>query len=69
MRNVHTELKGDKLIVTIDVSKAALDASEASKSEIDKAAKAGREPEKRLVASTGGFIGCGPIKLSLNAMK
>lgn len=69
MQNVHTELKGDKLIVTIDVSAKTLEGATVSNSEAAKAAKAGRQPEARLVASTGGFLACGPVKLSINAIK
>ncbi len=56
MRNVHAEIKGDKLVITIDVSKAARDAAEVSKS-----------GKSKLLATTGGFTGYGDVKLSLNA--
>jgi len=57
MKNVHTELKGDKLTITVDVSKAALEAAEASSS-----------GKSKVVASTKGFTGIGPVKLSLNVI-
>jgi hypothetical protein len=40
----------------------------ASKAETEKAVKAGREPEAKLVATTGGFTQFGNVKVSLNAM-
>ncbi len=55
MKNVNAIVKGDKLVIEIDISKAALDAAEASNS-----------GKTRIVASTGGFAGYGPVKLSLN---
>jgi hypothetical protein len=57
MKNVHTELKGDKLLITVDVSKAAMEAAEASSS-----------GKSKVVASTKGFTGIGPVKLSLNVI-
>ena len=58
MKNVKAEIKNDVLTITIDVSKAALDAAEASKS-----------GKTHIVASTGGFAGYGPVKLSLNCTR
>ena len=58
MKNVNAKIVNDVLTITIDVSKAALDAAEASKS-----------GKTHIVASTGGFIGYGPVKLSLNCTR
>src|ERR1035437_4835741 len=55
MVNVNTKRNGDQLIITVDISKAALEAATASKS-----------GKTRIVASTGGFTGEGPVKYSLN---
>lgn len=68
MRNIHTEVKGDKLIITIDVSAKTLGTPYVSTSEAAKALKAGREPKATGIATTGGFLSCGPVKVSLNAM-
>lgn len=60
--NISHEVKGDKLIVTLDVSKAVLDAAEPSKS-----------GKSKIVASTNGFLAIGTpngqVRLSLNAIK
>lgn len=56
MKNVSAKIEGDKLVITIDVSKAALEAAEPSKS-----------GKTKVLASTGGFTGYGAVKLSLNA--
>lgn len=62
MKNVTTEVKNDKLVVTIDVSKAVLDAAEPSKT-----------GKSHIVAGTSGFIAvqtpAGPVRLSLNAIR
>ena len=58
MKNVKAEIKGDKLLIEIDVSKAALDAAELSKG-----------GKMHIVATTGGFTGYGPVKLSLNCTR
>ena len=58
MKNVNAKVQGDKLIIEIDVSKAALEAAEASKS-----------GKTHIVATTGGFSGDGPVKLSLNCTR
>jgi len=58
MKNVSAKVVGDKLVIEIDISKAALDAAEASKS-----------GKTHIVASTGGFTGYGPVKLSLNCTR
>ena len=55
VRNVHGEIKGDKLILTIDISKATRDSAPLSKSE-----------KSKLVASTGGFTNVGEVGYSLN---
>ena len=59
MQNVHTEIKGDKLIITVDVSKKTIDAAEMSKS-----------GKNKLVASTAGVVpvGVNGLKLGLNVM-
>lgn len=57
---MNVEIKGDKLIITIDVSKAAIDAAPNSAS-----------GKSRVVASTRGFANYatpnGTVGLSLNA--
>lgn len=54
--NVKGEIKGDQLILTIDISKASREAAGPSKS-----------GKTKLIASTGGFTGYGDVKVSLNA--
>jgi hypothetical protein len=54
--NVKGEIKGDLLILTIDVSKATKDAAQPSKS-----------GKTKLIATTSGFTGFGDVKVSLNA--
>lgn len=56
MKNVSAKLEGDKLVITIDCSKAARDGAEPSKS-----------GKTKVLATTGGFTGYGDVKLSLNA--
>lgn len=53
---VQGEIKGDKLILTIDVSKAAKDAAAPSKT-----------GKTRILATTGGFTRFGDVSVSLNA--
>lgn len=53
---VQSELKGDKLVLTIDVSKAARDAAVPSKT-----------GKTMILATTGGFTRFGDIAVSLNA--
>lgn len=53
--NVHGEIKGDKLILTIDVSEAARKAAQPSKS-----------GKTRVVATTSGFSRFGDVGVSLN---
>jgi hypothetical protein len=52
MTNVSHEIKDDKLVLTIDVSKAALD-------------DAGK---LRKVATTDGYVKIGPVRVSLNVV-
>ncbi len=66
--NVQAEHKGDKLILTIDVSKHTLENPKVSTSEAAKAAKESREPKATQIATTGGFCVFGPVRVSLNAM-
>lgn len=54
--NVKGEIKGDTLVLTIDVSKAAREAAAPSKS-----------GKTKILATTSGFTGFGDIKVSLNA--
>lgn len=53
---MQVDIKDGKMVITIDVSKAALDAAQPSKS-----------GKTRIVATTNGFTNYGPIGLSLNA--
>jgi hypothetical protein len=67
--NVSSELKGTTLILSIDVSPKALAAAIVSKSGAAKALAAGKpEPKPSVVASTGGFVMCGPVKVAVNAI-
>ncbi len=54
--NVKGEIKGDTLVLTIDISKAARDAAKDSKS-----------GKSKILATTSGFTGFGDVKVSLNA--
>ena len=54
--NVSGKIDGDKLILTIDISKATIAAAGPSKS-----------GKSKLLASTQGFTGFGDVKVSLNA--
>ena len=56
MTNVQIERKGDKLILTLDISKAAQDAAVASKS-----------GKTKVLATTHGFTSVEGIGISLNA--
>ncbi len=56
MANVKGEIKGDTLVLTIDISKAAKDAAQPSKS-----------GKTKVLATTSGFTGFGDVKVSLNA--
>ena len=53
---IQGKIEGDKLILTIDVSKAAREAAQPSKS-----------GKTVLLASTGGFTRFGDVAVSLNA--
>ena len=53
--NVQGEIKGDKLVLIIDVSKEAMANAKASSS-----------GKTKLIATTSGFTGFGPVKASLN---
>jgi hypothetical protein len=55
MTNVEHEVKGDKLILTIDISKARCAAAEPSKS-----------GKTKVVASTHGFTNLSGVGVSLN---
>lgn len=52
---MHSEIKGDKLILTIDISEKAL-----------AAAKPSASGKTKVVATTGGFTGYGPVKVNCN---
>lgn len=54
--NVKGEIKGDLLVLTIDISKATKDAAQPSKS-----------GKTKIIATTSGFTGFGDVKVSLNA--
>lgn len=54
--NVKGEIKGDLLVLTIDISKTAKDAAQPSKS-----------GKTKVLATTSGFTGFGDVKVSLNA--
>lgn len=54
--NVKGEIKGETLVLTIDISKAAKDAAQPSKS-----------GKTKVLATTSGFTGFGDVKVSLNA--
>ena len=51
------EIKGDKVVITVDISKAAIEAAQPSKS-----------GKSKVVASTGGFQKAGLVKVSLNVI-
>lgn len=53
--NVHGEIKGDKLVLTIDVSAAAREKAGPSKS-----------GKSRVLATTSGFTRFGDVGVSLN---
>jgi len=55
--NVKTTMQGDKLIIEVDCSKAAIDSAPRSKS-----------GKSQMVASTNGFAAVGPVKISLNVI-
>ncbi len=55
VRNVEAKVNGDKLILTVDISKEKRDSAPLSKSE-----------KTKLVGSTGGFVSIGGVGFSLN---
>jgi len=54
--NVKGEIKGDELVLTISLSKAAREAAKPSSS-----------GKTKILATTSGFTGFGDVKVSLNA--
>lgn len=56
MAQVQSKVEGDKLILTIDISKAAREAAVASKS-----------GKTMILATTSGFTRFGDVAVSLNA--
>jgi len=68
--NFKTAIDGDKLIITVDISKQAFANAVVSKSALKKAQDKGLpEPAPSLIATTGGFTSVGNVKLSLNVTK
>lgn len=63
--NIKSNVNGNILTLTIDMAVTPV----VSKSEATKAEAAGREPKATQIASTGGFVQFGDVKVSLNAMK
>lgn len=57
MTNVHTQVQGSKLIITVDVSKDLVESAPHSKT-----------GKSRIVASTHGFTAVGNVKLNLTAI-
>ncbi|MGF6428342.1 hypothetical protein [Bradyrhizobium elkanii] len=55
--NVNAELKGEQLVLTIDISAKA-----------QKRAKPSSTGKTKLLATTSGFINCGDVRVSLNAI-
>lgn len=53
---ITTEMKGDKIVLTIDASEAARKAAEPSKT-----------GKTLILATTSGFVMVGDVKVSLNA--
>ena len=63
--SVNAEIKGDKLVLTIDVSGKPY----VSKTAIEKATKKGLDPAKlepQAIATSGGFVRVGNFKYSVN---
>jgi len=54
--NVKGEIKGDLLVLTIDISAAQREKAQPSKS-----------GKTKILATTSGFTGFGDVKVSLNA--
>lgn len=57
MSNVQAEVRDGKLVIIVDVSEKTLGAAELSKS-----------GKSKVVASTNGFTGYGPVRVSLNVI-
>jgi hypothetical protein len=55
--NVQHEIKDNKLVLTVDVSPAAIEKSEPSKS-----------GKSKMVGTTNGFVKVGPVSVSLNVI-
>lgn len=55
--NVKGEIKGDHLILTVDLS-----------AKVQKQAKPSSTGKSKLIATTNGFINYGDVKVSLNAI-
>lgn len=53
---IKGEVKGDTLVLTIDISEGARKSAQPSKS-----------GKTKILATTGGFTGFGDVKVSLNA--
>lgn len=65
-------VEGNKLCIVVDISPEALKNATKSKSAIAKALAKGQAADTvpaSVVASSGGFTLCGPVKLSLNVIK
>jgi hypothetical protein len=56
--SVSTEVKNNVLLISVDLSPAALEAAVASKS-----------GKSKIVATTSGFMSVGPVRFSLNVIK
>lgn len=56
MATISGKIEGDKLVLTIDISKAAREAAQPSKS-----------GKTKILATTSGFTGYGDVKVSVNA--
>ena len=70
MAGYTSKVVGDELIITIDISKAALDGATISKSAAAKALEKGLPvPAPSLVATSCGFQNVGKVKYSLNVSK
>jgi hypothetical protein len=54
---MHMEMKGDKLVITVDCSESVL-----------KGAPASASGKSRIVATTSGFTTCGRVKVGLNVI-
>lgn len=66
--SINSEVKGDKLVITVDLNVKPTQ----SKSAVEKAVAKGLDAATvaaTLLATSGGFIRCGDAKFSLNVMK